>query len=111
MLRGLAPLQEKMKQAEAERAKVLIEGSAGGGAVRIRLRGDLTVDGVSIAPAAAAAVAGDAGMLEDLITAALGDALRRHQQRFGASAEEQLQRSLGDDVGGLLGPLLGGLGR
>ena len=38
-------------------------------------------------------------MLEDLIAAALGDALRRYQQRFGATAEEQLQRSFGDDLG------------
>ena len=65
-----------------------------------KLRGNLTVDKVTIAPAAAAAVADDPSMLEDLIAAAVSDVLRQYQQRYGASAEEQLQKSLaGSDMG------------
>ena len=49
-------------------------------------------------------------MLEDLIAAAVGDGLRQYQQRYGATAEEQLQKSLsGSDLGGLMG-MLGGMG-
>ncbi len=40
----------------------------------------------------------------DLVAAAVGDALRQYRARFGASAQEQVQKLLaGKDLGGLLG--------
>ena len=104
-------IQDTLKTKLAERASERIEGSAGGGAVRVTLRGDLSVDQVQIAPAAAAAVGDDPGMLEDLIAAAMNDALRAYGNRYGKTPDEQLQKALaGSDLGALLGPLLGGLG-
>ncbi|TVR45807.1 MAG: YbaB/EbfC family nucleoid-associated protein [Planctomycetota bacterium] len=112
LMASMGPIQERMKQQEAERAAAVIEGRAGGGAVSISLSGALEVKKVSIAPAAAAAASDDASMLEDLIHSALADALRQHQARFGGSPEEQLQKSLaGADLSSLLGGLMGGFGR
>ena len=109
LMQLFGPMQEQLAKAEERRAEDRIEGSAGGGAVRIRLRGDLQVDRVQIAPAAAGAVGDDPTMLEDLVQAALADALGQYTRRYGASAQEQLQKLAGDsDLGGMLGPLMGG---
>jgi DNA-binding YbaB/EbfC family protein len=112
LMKGLGPLQDTMKKADAERGKVLLDGSAGGGAVKVQISGELTVTKVVIAPAAAAAAGGDVSMLEDLVLVAFNDALRQHKLRFGASPEEQVQKLLGgSDLGALMGPLMRGLGR
>ncbi len=112
LMRGLGPIQDTMKKAENERASTAFEGKAGGGAVTIRLKGDLTVTGVTIAPAAAQAATGDASMLEDLIQVALNDALKQYTARFGASPDEQIQKLMGgSDLASLMGPLMRGLGR
>ena len=113
---SLGPLQEAMKQGmkqgETQRASALLVGSAGGGAVQVTLKGDLTVSKVVIAPAAAASCATDAGMLEDLIAAATNDALRQYRTRFGASPEEQMQKMFaGGGMASMLGPLMASLGR
>lgn len=102
----LGPIQESLKKANAERASAVFDGTAGGGAVKVRLKGDLTIASVTIAPAAA----GDVAMVEDLVAAATNDALRQLKNRFGATPEEQLTKALGG-AGGMLGPLLGGLGK
>lgn len=110
--RNFAPVQDAMKKAEAERAGSLLVGSAGGGAVQVTLKGDLTVSKVSIAPAAAASCADDPSMLEDLIAAAVNDALRHYRNRFGATPEEQIQKSLGGGgMAAMLGPLMASLGK
>ncbi len=102
----LGPIQESLKKSSAERAAAAFEGSAGGGAVKVRLKGDLTIVGVTVAPAAA----GDVAMVEDLVLAATNDALRQLKNRYGATPEEQLTKALGG-AGGMLGPLLGSLGK
>ena len=109
---SLGPLQDAMKKGDAQRANTLLVGSAGGGAVQVTLKGDLTIAKVVIAPAAAASCAGDAGMLEDLVAVATNDVLRQYRTRFGASPEEQMQKALaGGDMASLLGPLMAALGR
>jgi DNA-binding YbaB/EbfC family protein len=106
LAKAMAPIQEAMRKASAERTDTVLEGRAGGGAVTVRIGGDLTVRGLRIAPAAAG---GDVHLLEDLISAALGDALRQHRERFGATPEEQLGRVFKNaDMGGMMG-MMGGL--
>ncbi len=113
--RSLGPLREVVKKSEAERQAALLTGSAGGGAVRVVMTGGLDVTKLTIAPAAAASCAGDPSMLEDLVLAAINDALRQYRTRFGASSEEQLQKAFaggGDNsLAGLLGPLMNPLGQ
>ncbi len=112
LMRGLGPIQDTMKKAESERATAQFDGKAGGGAVLIRLKGDLSVSKVTIAPAAAQAAIGDPSMLEDLVMVAINDALKQHTARFGASPDEQIQKLMGgSDLASLMGPLMRGLGR
>jgi nucleoid-associated protein EbfC len=106
LMSSFGPLQESLKKSDAERANVVFEGSAGGGAVKIRISGMLTVNGVSIASAASAG--SDVSMLEDLVAAALGDALRQYRGHYGATSEEQMQKLMaGKDLSSLLGGLFG----
>jgi nucleoid-associated protein EbfC len=112
LMKNLGPVQESLKKADAERATTAFEGTSGGGAVKVTLKGDLTVSAVTLAPAAAAAASGDVGMLEDLFAAACNDALRKYRERFGASPDEQVQKMLGaSGLGAMMGPLMQTLGR
>lgn len=105
--RAFGPMQEAMAKADAERTATIIEGRAGGGAVVIRISGDLQVKGVRLLPAVAQ---GDAAMIEDLISAALSDAFRQHRERFGANPGEQLARGFKNADMGAMMAMLGGLG-
>ncbi len=110
LMRGLGPLQDTLKKSEQERATVAFDGSSGGGAVKLRLMGDLSVASIAIAPAAAAADK-DISMLEDLVAAALNDALRQYKARYGGSPDEQIQKLMaGSDLSAMMGPLMRGLG-
>lgn len=112
LMRGLGPLKQSLNKADAERATKAFEGTSGGGAVKVRLLGSLKIDRVVIAPAAAAAAGGDVSMLEDLVAAAVDDALRQYKTAYGATADEQMQKLMaGQDLMGLMGPLMGGLKR
>ncbi|MBA3708602.1 MAG: YbaB/EbfC family nucleoid-associated protein [Planctomycetes bacterium] len=112
LMKNLGPLQESLKKADADRGGTVLEGTAGGGAVKIGLKGDLTITRVVIAPAAAAAAGGDVSMLEDLVQAACNDALRQYRERFGSSPDEQVQKMLGGSgLGAMMGPLMTSLGR
>ena len=92
-----AKMQEQVLAAQQQAADTVLEGVAGGGAVRIELTGALEFRSVTIAPAAVDPA--DVEMLQDLVLAALHDAV--------AQVNELQQGSL--DLGGLdLGGLLGG---
>lgn len=107
LTRALGPVQDAMRKSAAERASTILEGRSGGGVVSVRIGGDLTVKQVAIAQAAL----GDKGMLEDLVGAAVNDALRQHRERFGATPEEQLSRVFKNvDPSAMMG-MFGGLGR
>ena len=112
LTRSLGPLQDTMQKASADRAGSVFIGSAGGGAGKITLSGNLTVSKVQIAPAATGGLASDPGMVEDLIQAATDDALRQYRMRFGATPEEQIQKLFaGGGMGQILGPLMASLGK
>jgi len=105
LARAAGPIQDAMKTEDGKRAEVRFTGRAGGGAVELTIDGLLVVSGVRIAPAAAAGA--DIGMLEDLVAAAVSDALRQYRARFGATSAEQAQKMMSGQGG--LGSLLSGL--
>ncbi len=112
LAQAMGPFQQAMQQQAAERAKTVLEGKSGGGAVTVRLRGDLQLESLTIAPAAAQAAGGDVSMLEDLVQAAINDVLRQYRTKFGATPDEQLQKLAGGgNLGALIGPLMGALGK
>lgn len=93
-------MQEQMVQAQAAAAETVVEGRAGGGVVRIEATGGLEFRSVTIDPSAVDP--DDVDMLQDLVLAALHDAV--------AKANEAQAGAMGGlDLGGLdLGGMLGG---
>jgi len=83
--------QRQMAEAQERLAAMQIEGSAGGGLVTVTATGDGTVSKVRIDPGAIDP--DDVTLLEDLVTAAVGDAQRK--------AKELQESELGSAVGGL----------
>jgi DNA-binding YbaB/EbfC family protein len=77
-------MQEEMKRAQEEIANVEVTGESGGGLVRVRMSGRHEVRGVSIDRTL---FADDPEMAEDLVAAAVNDAVNRvatlSQERLG----------------------------
>ena len=92
LLEQAQAVQQQLLAAQAEVAEREVEGQSGGGAVKVRITGDMRVTGASISPAVTDA--GDLQMLEDLVVAACNDAIGR--------ARQMTQEAIGDvDLGGL----------
>jgi len=69
--------RDMQAQMDERLAATTVEADAGGGAVSVRMSGKKELLKLTIAPAAAAAAAGDLSMLEDLIVAAVNTAARK----------------------------------
>ena len=85
-------MQEQLLAAQAEAAEQVLEGQAGGGVVRIRVTGGMEFQDVTIDPKAVDP--DDVEMLQDLVLAALHDAVGK--------ANAAQQAAMGG-LGGLLG--------
>lgn len=96
-------MKDRMEQAQARAATKRVEGQAGGGVVRVVVTGQMEVKEVRILPLAFES--GDVTMLEDLVTAAVNDALRRAKD----VVEGEASRVTGDLDPGNLAAMLGGL--
>ena len=79
MMRQAQKMQEQMAKAQEELAELSVTGSAGGGMVEITLSGKREVAAVTVKPEAVDP--DDVEMLEDLIAAALGDALGKVEEK------------------------------
>ncbi len=66
-------MQENMQRAQEELASLEVTGSAGGGMVSVTLTGRMECRGVKIDPS----VLSDAEMTEDLVVAAINDAVNK----------------------------------
>ena len=95
MLKQVQEMQAQMAEAQEELAKEVVEASAGGGMVRVKATGAGEVVEIKISPDAIDPE--DPEMLEDLVLAAVNEALR--------NAQDLMQSKLGGAMGGL-----GGLG-
>lgn len=73
MMRQAQMMQKQLNQAQAEVQQMTCEGSAGGGMVKAVVRGDMTLVSIEISPIV---VNDDVEMLQDLIVAAVNDAMR-----------------------------------
>ena len=74
MMKQAMALQANMKKAQEEIAALEVEGQAGAGMVKVIMTGRHDVKRVSIDPSL---MGDDKDMLEDLIAAAINDAVRR----------------------------------
>jgi len=91
MLAKAQKMQADMAAAQAEVEAAEVESTAGGGVVTVRANGAKKILGIKISPEAVDP--DDIEMLEDLITAAVNEALSK--------AEELMQQKMSSITGGL----------
>jgi DNA-binding YbaB/EbfC family protein len=97
-------MQQRLLDAQAEAAESSVDGTAGGGMVRVTMTGTGEVTSVHIDPSVVDPA--EVELLEDLVLAALRDAATR----VALVAEQTLGSGLLGGDGGGLGGLLGGGG-
>jgi nucleoid-associated protein EbfC len=74
LMKQAQQMQENMRKAQEELATIEVEGQAGGGMVKVTMTCRYDVKRVAIDPSL---LSDDKDMLEDLIAAAVNDAVRR----------------------------------
>ena len=99
MMKQVQQMQAEMVKAQEEAQKLTVEASAGGGMVNVKVNGalevlEVTIDKDAVDP-------DDVEMLQDMIQAAVNEALR--------SAQEMVSNKMSQVTGGLESAL-GGLG-
>jgi hypothetical protein len=97
LMQQVQQMQADMAKAQEELKHETVDASAGGGMVKVTMSGDLQLKGITISPEAIDP--DDPELLQDMVTAAVSEALR--------SAQELAQSKLGAVTGGMGGP--GGL--
>ena len=75
MLKQIQKMQQQMQDAQDQLAEEVVEGTAGGGVVTAKVKGDGMVESITIDPEAVDP--DDAEMLGDLVTAAVNEGLRK----------------------------------
>jgi nucleoid-associated protein EbfC len=101
MLRQAQEMMAQQQQAQEALKNERIEASAGGGMVKVVMTGDLHLQSIRIEPEAVDPE--DVEMLQDMVVAAVNEAVR--------SAQELAATKMNAAAGGLAGPGgLGGLG-
>jgi DNA-binding YbaB/EbfC family protein len=101
MLKQVQQMQADMLAAQEKLKDEVVEASAGGGMVTVKISGDLELKAVAIDPEAVDPE--DVELLQDMVLAATNEALRK--------AQELAAERMGGVTGGLGGPGgLGGLG-
>lgn len=95
-------IQQMMKQAQAmqekmakEMEELVVEASAGGGVVSVKMKGNHEIDSLKIDPEAVKE--GDVEMLQDMVVAAINEANRK------------IDEAMKSKIGGMLPPGLGGM--
>jgi nucleoid-associated protein EbfC len=101
LLKQAQQMQAEMAKAQEQLKAEVVEASAGGGMVKVKMRGDLMLQEISIDPEAIDPE--DPELLSDMVLAAVNEAIR--------SAQELASSKMGGITGGLggLGPGLPGL--
>ena len=101
MLKQVQQMQAEMMKAQEGLKDEIVEASAGGGMVTVKISGELEIKDLAIDPEAVDPE--DVEMLQDMVLAAVNEALR--------SAQELAANKMQQATGGLGGPGgLGGLG-
>ena len=85
MMKKAQEMQENMQKAQQEQANKEVTGESGGGLVKVLMRGTHEVNRVTIDPAL---MGDDQEMLEDLIAAAINDAVHKVEKSNQAAMQE-----------------------
>lgn len=91
MMKKVQKMQQDMLKMQEELKNRTVEATAGGGAVTVVVTGRKTVEKVTIAPSAVDPE--DVEMLEDLLTTAINEAMRK--------VDEMTEKEMGKITGGM----------
>lgn len=91
MMKKVQKMQQDMLKMQEELKNSTVEATAGGGAVTVVVTGRKTVEKVTIAPSAVDSE--DVEMLEDLVTTAINEAMRK--------VDEMTEKEMGKITGGM----------
>jgi DNA-binding YbaB/EbfC family protein len=91
MMAQLQQMQNKLMKAQEELGTLTVEGSAGGGAVKVTMNGHRELRGIVISPDAVDP--DDVETLQDMVTAAFNDASKK--------AQDLAESKLGGLTGGM----------
>ena len=91
MMKQMQKMQGEMLKAQEELKGEVVEASAGGGMVKVKIGGDLEIKEIAIDPGAIDP--DDLEMLQDMVLAAINEAIR--------SAQELANSKMGGLAGGL----------
>ena len=91
MMKQARKMQEQLAQAQEEIKDVTVDASAGGGMVKVTVNGDIQLESITIDPAALDP--DDVEMLQDMIVAAVNEAIR--------GVNELASKRMGAITGGL----------
>jgi nucleoid-associated protein EbfC len=97
LLKQAQQMQAEMAKAQEELKNETVEASAGGGMVKVTMTGDMQLREITISPEAIDPE--DPDLLQDMVTAAVNEALR--------SAQELAANRMGGITGGLGGGMPG----
>jgi hypothetical protein len=82
MMKQAQQMQVKMAEVQEQLKSETVEASAGGGMVRVTMTGDMQLQSIKIEPSAVDPE--DVELLEDMVTAALNEAIRAAQELAAA---------------------------
>jgi DNA-binding YbaB/EbfC family protein len=88
-LKQAQQMQARLQQAQTEIEQAKVEGSAGGGVVKVVMTGKQVLESVTISPEAAQ----DVDLLQDLVLAAVNDA--------SAKVQDMVSKKMGAVTGGM----------
>ncbi len=106
MMQQVQQMQTEMAKAQEELKAEVVEASAGGGMVKVKMTGDLELKELTIDPEAVDP--DDVDMLQDMVLAAVNEALRSAQEL--ASSKLGGIAGMGGGIPGLGGGGMPGLG-
>ncbi len=95
ILKQAQKIQEKMKKVQDELANIKVEATAGGGMVKVVANCKLEIESISIEKSVIDPE--DKEMMEDLVAAAVNQAIKNAQER----ANEEMKKVTGGLLGGL----------
>jgi nucleoid-associated protein EbfC len=100
LMKQAQQMQSEMMEAQEKLKDEVVEASAGGGMVKVKMGGDLTLREIVIDPEAIDPE--DAEMLQEMVQAAVNEGLRAAQE-LASSKMGGITGDLGGGLGGMLG--------
>ncbi|MEW8979933.1 MAG: YbaB/EbfC family nucleoid-associated protein [Symbiobacterium sp.] len=92
IMRQVQKMQKNVAKAQEEIAKMTVEGTAGGGAVKVTVTGDRRVTAVNLSPEVVDP--DDVEMLQDLILAAINDGMKKAEELAEAEMKKVMPAGL-----------------